>query len=175
MLAAPAQFHSLHNKMAEKLFINSSEELNLIEWATKQLKMLMFTHRVSGNISSILWCSRLQNASVLISVSIYNCSHRHNNNLNTPSCTWKSLCAMSPCTPLIHIQSTSGDPLCTVTTATAWCFMCFFPACQLSILRLLTCYVSVHFIKQTEMRQNERGVVSLFPFATSLIWCSSVF
>lgn len=142
----------------------------------KQLKMLMFTYKLSLNISSSLWCYRLENASVLISVSVYNCSHRHNNNLNTSSCRWKSSCAMSPCAPLIHIQSSSGDPLCTVTTATAWCFMCFFsPACQLSILRLLICYVSVHFIKQTELRQYERGVVSLFPFATSLIWCSSVF
>lgn len=92
----------------------------------KQLKMLMFTYKLSLNISSSLWCYRLENASVLIFVSVYNCSHRHNNNLNTSSRRWKSSCAMSPCAPLIHIQSSSRDPLCTVTTATAWCFMCFF-------------------------------------------------
>lgn len=68
-----------------------------------------------------------------------------------------------------HTEFIWGSTLYCHYSYSVMLYVFFFPACQLSILRLLICYVSVHFIKQTEMRQYERGVVSLFPFATSLI------
>lgn len=87
--------------------------------------MLMFTYKLSLNISSSLWCYRLENASVLISVSVYNCSHRHNNNLNTSSCRWKSLCAMSPCAP--HTEFIWGSTLYCHYSYSVMLYVFFFP------------------------------------------------